>query len=274
MIDGPNELPVAVAAARAGAEELMQRWGDLQVHEKGPKDLVTDADYASQAAIFKLLGESFPDHLLIGEESTDGKTNALEQLVLGEQRGCWIVDPLDGTINYVHRLQSFCVSIAYVAEGELQVGVILDPVCDELFFAARGRGAWVSRCNGDQQRPVKVSDCKDISRGMFACSFPAGVKRDAPEVQQFAAVLEECQSLRRLGSCALNLCYVADGRLDGYWTQSVKAWDMAAGALIVKEAGGTVTAMDGGPLDLHNPEFIATATTELNQVLMKTLREA
>jgi len=189
----------------------------------------------------------------------------------GPKPRCWIVDPLDGTVNYVHRLQSFCVSIALVEGDQLQVGVVLDPVTEELYVARRGQGASLITDRGTRARPLRVSSCADLPQAMVACSFPAGVRRDAPEVGQFVAVLERCRALRRLGSCALNLCYLADGRIDGYWTQSVKPWDMAAGALLVEEAGGKITSMQGTPLQVWEADFIAAATLQLHQQLQSVV---
>jgi myo-inositol-1(or 4)-monophosphatase len=263
-------LEVAIDAALAGASELMKRRDSFSFREKGFKDLVTDADLASQQAIFARLAKAFPDEVMMGEEEgfdiapTDSSGVPVDVPI-------WIVDPLDGTLNYVHQLQNFCVSIGLAFRNELQVGVVVDPVCDEMFTAIRGEGAWVSRLDGSGRKRIAVSKCEDLSSALLACSFPAGVKSDAIEVQQFCRVLEQCQALRRLGSCALNLCYVAAGRLDGYWAQSVKVWDMAAGALIVREAGGQINSIQGGPLDLWEPKFSSAATRPLQDELIKVL---
>lgn len=264
-------LKTAVRAAEMGAEQLLERWATISVREKAPRDLVTDADLASQEAIFNVLQRAFPEDRLVGEEqgmaSSVGRAAAAE----GPKPRCWIVDPLDGTVNYVHRLQSFCVSIALVESDQLQVGVVLDPVADELYVARRGQGAWLITDRGARKRALRVSSCSDLPQAMVACSFPAGVRRDAPEVGQFVSVLETCRALRRLGSCALNLCYLADGRIDGYWTQSVKPWDMAAGALLVEEAGGKITSMRGTPLQVWEADFIAAATPQLHRQLQSVV---
>lgn len=265
-----EHLRIAIAAAKAGAAELMSYRGRFSVREKAFKDLVTDADLASQHAVFDTLRRAFPNELMMGEEEghdsppVDRNGNVVDAPI-------WIVDPLDGTLNYVHALQSFCVSIGLIYKNQLQVGVILDPVCNELFYARLGEGAWVSNVDGSNPTKLSVSDCTEIGSALLACSFPAGVKSDSLEVQQFCRVLEKCQALRRLGSCALNLCYVAAGRLDGYWAQSVKSWDMAAGALIVSEAGGVITNIQGEPLDVWNPKFSASSTESLQQELLASL---
>ena len=262
-----RQLEVAIQAARRGADELMQRRLSRQVSEKSPRDLVTDADLASQTAIRQVLSQAFPSHAFVGEEQGAGEPPAE---IRGGQAGapaCWIVDPLDGTVNYVHGLAGFAVSIGLLAAGRLQVGVVYDPVADEMFTATAGGGA---RLNGTA---LQSSRCDRLSDALLACSFPPGARRDAPEVRQFAVVLERAQSLRRLGSCALNLCYVAAGRLDGYWATSVKSWDVAAGVLIAREAGATVTAVDGSPLDIWNPRFAAAASEPLRRDLVDVLAE-
>ncbi len=223
-----QHLEIAITAARAGAVELMARRDDRVVSEKAPKDLVTDADLASQKAIRALLMDPFPDYGFVGEEEGETKPPPSVQRGDVDAPPCWVVDPLDGTVNYVHRLQSFAVSIGLFAAGKMRLGVVYDPVVDEMFTAIDGQGARVN------DRVVRHSDCERLGEALVACSFPAGVKADAPEVTRFTRVLERCRSLRRLGSCALNMCYVADGRLDAYWATNVSAWDSAAGTVIAR----------------------------------------
>jgi myo-inositol-1(or 4)-monophosphatase len=251
----------------------MRRWQSFSVREKSPKDLVTDADLASQQVIIETIRGAFPDHLFVGEEESPGLVS-LDYALKQHHQPCWIIDPLDGTLNYVHRLQTFCVSIGMVQYGEVQLGVIFDPVAGEMFVAQRGDGAErICQRTGSCEQ-LQASNCKHLRDALLACSFPPNVKRDARELKQFAAVLEASQSLRRLGSCALNLCYAAAGRLDGYWTCSVHAWDMVAGLLIATEAGATVTALDGGPIDLRNPHFCLAATPSLHAELLTCIQTA
>lgn len=270
-----RHVEVAIRAARTGAAELMRYRNGFSVREKAPKDLVTDADLASQHAIFSVLRQEFPDEAMVGEEEGHDRPppetaeGASDQ---GVSQPCWIVDPLDGTLNYVHRLQHFCVSIGLILGDQLQLGVVLDPVGDELFCAVRGGGAWVSRTDGSHRAPLQASPCRAIGDALLACSFAAGARRDSLEVAQFGEVLEACRSLRRLGSCALNLCYVAAGRLDGYWARSVRAWDVAAGALIVEEAGGVIGPLEGERLDVWNPRFCAAATIDLQRQVLAIVR--
>ena len=260
-----NHLDVAIAAARAGAAELMSRRDAFIVREKAPKDLVTDADIASQRAIREALSMNFRDYHFVGEEEGENDPPEGVRNHDSDAPPCWVVDPLDGTVNYVHRLQSFAVSIGLYANGKMRLGVVYDPVCDEMFTAVDGQGANV---NG---RVMRSSSCEQLDRALVACSFPAGVRADDPEVKRFVEVLERCRSLRRLGSCALNMCYVADGRLDGYWATNVAAWDSAAGTVISRESGATLTAYDGGAFDDWNPRFCVSATPALHASLIERL---
>lgn len=261
-----DHLHVALAAARAGAEELMARYENRVVREKAPKDLVTDADLAAQHAIRAILESSYPNYAFVGEE--EGENEPPAEIRAGDLDAppCWVVDPLDGTVNYVHGLQGFAVSIGLYARGKMRLGVIYDPISKDCFTAVAGQGA---RCN---DRLMKTSEAVALDQSLVACSFPAGVTPDAPEVSRFLRVLERCQSLRRLGSCALNMCYVADGRLDAYWATNVAPWDCAAGTVIAREAGAVLTSYDGGPFDDWEPKFCVTATPVLHAALIEQLR--
>lgn len=265
----PDFLTVCVAAARAGGDVLLDWQDRFQAREKGPKDLVTEADVAAQEAIRAVLLGTFPDHDFLGEEEA-AERKAAGRAAIPPRRGeyRWIVDPLDGTANYVHRLQTYAVSIALERAGELVCGCVLDPINNECFTAVNGGGA---QLNG---RPIRVSPCRQLDRAMVAVSFSANVPRGSIEITRFVEVLHACQAVRRLGSAALNLCYVASGRLDAYWATSVQAWDIAAGALIALEAGGIVTNLDGGELDMARAELSASSTPELHDELMQLLRRA
>lgn len=260
-----EHLQVAVRAAKAAAVELMARRDNRVVSEKAPRDLVTDADVAAQRAIREILESAYPDYAFVGEEQ--GENDPPQSVRRGDPDAppCWVVDPLDGTVNFVHRLQNFAVSIGLWARGQMRMGVIYDPVYEELFTAIDGEAAF---CNGREMQP---SSCQLTDQALVACSFPAGINRHAPEIAQFVKVLESCRSLRRLGSCALNMCYVADGRLDAYWATSVKSWDAAAGIVIARQSGATITACDGGALDPWNPKFCLSATQPLNRQMTELL---
>ncbi len=259
-------LNVCEKAARAGGDVLLEWQGRISPREKGKHDLVTEADLASQQAIQQILEEAFPNHDFLGEEDpVDSDPNVRKPDSDGYR---WIVDPLDGTTNYVHQMQMYSVSVALEKDGQLQVGTIFDPVSGECFRAELGQGAFL---NGER---IKVSECRELSQSLVAASFPPYVPRGAQEVAYFVEVLHKCQALRRLGSCALNLCYLAAGRLDGYWATTVKTWDVAAGVLIVREAGGLVTEVDGTPFELNKASFSAAATEVLHRELVETLSQA
>ncbi len=260
-----QHLELAITAAKAGAVELMLRRDNRVVQEKAPKDLVTDADLASQKAIREILLQGFPDYVFVGEEEGENEPPADVRRGDPSAQPCWVVDPLDGTINYVHRLQSFAVSIGLYANGKMCLGVVYDPVSEELFTAIDGEGA---KCNG---LPIKASDCSELGDALVACSFPAGVQGGDPEVAKFVTVLEQCRSLRRLGSCALNMCYVAAGRLDAYWATNVSAWDSAAGTVIAREAGAVLTGYNGDKMDDWNPRFCVAATSPLHRSMVSLL---
>ena len=251
-------LEVSRRAARAGGEVLLD-WADrFAVREKGRADLVTEADLASQEAIRRLLSEAFPDHGFLGEEN--GADHA------GRDGYRWIVDPLDGTTNYVHGLHQYAVSIGLERRGTLLVGTVYDPNADECFSAAAGGGAWLN------DRPLKVSGVERLEQALVAASLPPAADRHHPAAAEFLTVMERVQAIRRMGSSALNLCYLAAGRVDAYWARDTKIWDIAAGFLLVTEAGGVLTDYTGGPVDIVRPRFVAAATRSLHAELSDVLR--
>jgi len=237
-------LEVAVRAARRAGEVLQDYVGRFSVREKAPADLVTSADLAAQQAVQDTVAEAFPDHDFMGEEENGPP--------LGEATHRWIVDPLDGTTNYVHRIPFYCTSVALEIEGRLAVGVIHDPCTRECFAATAGRGATL---NGE---PIHVSDAPDLARAVVMTGFPTDVGRTRANVNHFLNFIGRCQSVRRMGSAALNLAYLACGRVDGNWATSLYPWDKAAGVLLVQEAGGTVTDLGGGLHNLYEPSLLAT----------------
>ena len=265
----PDYLTVCEKAAREGAKILIERQGTVEAIEKGPKDIVTEADLASQDAIVQILLDAYPSHLVMAEENDASGSSAVGQSagVIGADQYRWIIDPLDGTINYVHGIPSFAVSIALERGGELLIGVVYDPVLDECFSAKVGEGAFL---NGSL---ICSSTCQSMAEALMAVSFSANVPRGSVEISRFIEVLHTSHTIRRLGSAALNLCYVACGRLDGYIASSVKTWDVAAGALLLREAGATITSLDGSSLDLYRPRFACAATVKLHAELMEILAQ-
>lgn len=255
-------LEAAQQAARLGGQKLIDMMGTAKVSEKAPKDLVTEADLASQTAIENYLLDQFPNHILVGEEDT-ARSGSLDET---SDQFCWIVDPLDGTMNYVHQLRSFSVSIALRYRGELIVGVVFDPLLDECFAAAAGMGATLNGVS------IKTSDCENVSDTLAVCSFSSSVDRNHPEVERFLRVLGNVASIRRLGSAALNLSYVACGRTDAYWATGLKCWDVAAGFLILAEAGGVLDCIEGGgEVQFDQPKFCAAASKKLSLAIREYL---
>lgn len=252
-------LHVALLAACAGGEKLIEWQGKFATREKSPADLVTDADLASQRAVASVVADSFPDHAFLGEENP----GAVRELLA--KPTCWVVDPLDGTTNYVHGFPAFAVSVAVVVAGEVVVGVVFDPIRDHVYSAVKRGGAW---CNGER---IHTSQRAELADALVALSLPPQADGASPDVLDFLAIVGRCRGVRRTGSAALNLAYVAAGMLDGQWARVIHPWDVAAGVLLVREAGGVVTASDGAPLDLANPHFTAAGTRSLHGQLIEVL---
>jgi myo-inositol-1(or 4)-monophosphatase len=244
-------------AARLGGGILQEWAGRITPREKSPKNLVTEADLASQRAISEFVARECPGHCFLGEEDLGVASQD------GEYR--WIVDPLDGTSNYVHRFPYYAVSVAVEHRGWLVAGAIYDPTRDEMFSAARGEGATL---NGVSIGP---SATERLAQAMAVASLPVKTSRESPEVRRFLRILAHAQTVQRTGSAALNLCYVAAGRMDAFWSTSLNPWDMAAGVLIVTEAGGRVTAIDGSPFEVERPSLLATNGLGLHEELTELL---
>jgi myo-inositol-1(or 4)-monophosphatase len=245
-------LAVAERAALAAGEVLQDWSGRFSVTEKARADLVTEADVASQKVVYDLIHSAFPDHGFVGEEGLRENTEAARR---------WFIDPLDGTSNYVHSFPYYCVSIALEIDRQLAVGVIFDPTRHELFTAVKGGGAFL---NGRKLAPKPP---KPLSESMLIASFPPGVTAESPHIRRFLTALPVAQTIHRSGSAALNLAYIATGRLDGYWSAILKPWDCAAGVLMVRETGGVVTRLDGGPYEVTQPNLLAAQSTGLQQEL-------
>lgn len=248
MAPHPQLLATAVEVViRAGDLQMASFGKAIQVDKKGAIDLVTEVDLAVERMARALLGERFPDHGVLAEEfaRSDGRTIP--------DGPCWVFDPLDGTTNYAHGLPLFCASLALEIDGVATVGAVYDPTRRELFTAERGVGAWL---NG---APLRVSDASALIDAMLCTGFPYHVHDAAEdEVGLFGRFLRRARAVRRLGSAAIDLCYVAAGRLDAFWERHLHPWDTAAGALIVEEAGGRVTTFDGRPFQSREPSLVAS----------------
>jgi myo-inositol-1(or 4)-monophosphatase len=265
----PAFLDVCLEAAHCAAQVLLDWQDRFQSREKGPKDLVTQADVAAQDAIRAIIHKGFPGHDFLGEEdAAERKASGLPAIPERRTEFRWIVDPLDGTTNYVHHLPGYAVSIALERENMLECGVVYDPLSRECFVAERGKGATL---NGTR---LVTSGCRLMERALVAVSFSPHVTRESPEIKRFVEILLASQSVRRMGSAALNLSYVAAGRLDGYLATSVSIWDVAAGVLLVEEAAGAIADLNGSALCLEKPELIAAASQPLLDELVKVVERA
>jgi myo-inositol-1(or 4)-monophosphatase len=256
--DAGRVREVGVAAARAAGELLRSRVDSIQeIRHKGVVDLVTDVDVASERLVSGAILDAFPTHTILGEEGgTFGGADS---------RFRWLVDPLDGTTNYTHGFPLFCVSIGFEVDGELRFGAVYAPCQDELFVAEAGGGATLN------ERPIHVSAVTELRQAMLATGFP--YDRDAAlsrALHSFDVLSHRAQAVRRLGSAALDLCYVACGRIDAYWEHIVKPWDLSAGALIVREAGGQVSMTDGSPFSVDGGQVL-TSNGALHAAMVEAL---
>ncbi len=259
MSEAMELMQACAAAARRGGEVLRERFGrGLTIEYKGGIDLVTDADRASEAALLEFLSKRFPDAGVLAEES--GASG-------GAGRLRFIVDPLDGTTNYAHGLPHFSVNVGVQDERGLVAGATLDPLREELFLAARGSGAWL---NGEA---IAVSTEPELGRALLCTGFPYDVhQRPELPLRLFAAYMARARAIRRMGSAALDLAYVACGRFDGFWEMKLKPWDLAPGVLLVREAGGQAADFDGGDRMLEVGEICA-ANSALHAELLRILAE-
>lgn len=250
---------IAEAAARAGGDILRASYGQVQsIRFKGTTDLVTEVDVRAEQTIVALIRSHFPTHQVLAEEGSVGGDDL---------RHRWIIDPLDGTTNYAHGLKMFSVSVGYERDGELAAGAVYDPCQDELFLATAGGGATV---NG---QPLAVSSTDTLIRALLATGFPYDRALVPIALQQFAALSVQAQAVRRVGSAALDCCWVAAGRFDGYWENVVNAWDVAAGALIASEAGAVVTDVRGAPFRVDAGSMLM-APPALHPLILGALNRA
>ncbi|MEK6408025.1 MAG: inositol monophosphatase family protein [Acidobacteriota bacterium] len=238
-------LNFAIGVAKDAGRLLRDRVGTtIDIDYKGSINLVTDVDLASERLIREAISTYHPRHEILAEEGGLSESSS-------EYR--WIVDPLDGTTNYAHGYPIFCVSIALECRGEVMLGVVYDPMRDELFTAERGGGAALNN------RPIRVSKIDDLMQGILSTGFPYDIKTSKlTNLDHWTNFAMNAQALRRDGAAALDLCYVACGRFDGFWELNLSPWDTAAGTLIVTEAGGRITNFSGGPFSNYKPEVVAS----------------
>lgn len=254
-------INTAIKAARKAGDIMVraqERLKDIKVMEKAENDFVTEVDQQAEVEIINILRTAYPSHGILAEES-------------GRDEGdefCWIIDPIDGTRNFLHGIPHFCVSIALQVKGKIEIGVIYDPMRQELFIAERGSGAHVNN------KRMRVAACSRIEKSVLACGFPFRHSDEDKETyfNLFQNMLPQTGDFRRAGAAALDLAYVAAGRLDGFFELRLKPWDMAAGALMVKEAGGLVGALDGSETFLESGNIVA-ANPKIFKALLQFCRK-
>lgn len=244
--------------ARGAGQILRAGYGKShQINLKGEIDLVTEIDRETEAYLLGVIQNRFPDHTIYSEESG---------FLPGQDSQVWYIDPLDGTVNYAHGVPIFSVSIAYAENGKVILGAVFDPMQNEFFSAEKGKGAWV---NG---KPIRVSNTKDLNSSLLVTGFPYDIRTNPnTNLDHYANLSLLSQGVRRLGSAAIDLAYVASGRLDGFWEISIHSWDIAAGALMVEEAGGKVTDVYGGPDYLASPPTIIATNARIHQELVAAI---
>ena len=244
--------------ARQAGEILMSGLGEnIQIDHKSEIDLVTDIDRRSEEFLLNSILESYPDDRIVAEESG---------VIEGKNGNVWHIDPLDGTVNYAHGIPFFAVSMGYVQDGEVQIGVVFDPVRDECYTARRGEGAYLN------EAPLKVTKTDELIRSLLVTGFPYDIRETSENNLDHYTNFSLCsQGVRRLGSAALDLCYVAAGRLEGFWEVQIQSYDIAAGALIAEEAGGTVTDVHGGSDFLSPPCSILASNGQIHQAMLEVL---
>ena len=236
---------VAIKAAFEAGKHAIKRVGRLkEISQKsGRTDLVTDVDKKCEGIIVEIIKKEFPSHSILAEEGGEYGQKAEYQ---------WIIDPLDGTTNYAHTFPVFCFSIALMIKEEVKLGVVYDPTRDELFTAEGGKGTFLNK------KRIKVSNTKELGYSLLATGFAYNIEGKLQNLDYFTKMIKSAQAVRRLGSAALDLCYVACGRLDGFWELGLKPWDTAAGQILVKEAGGKLTTIDGEAFNIYSKNVVAT----------------
>jgi myo-inositol-1(or 4)-monophosphatase len=255
----PTLSEIERLAREAGAILRAGYSKEHQVNYKGVIDLVTEVDHESEAFLLGEIQGKFPDHHIFAEESG---------IIQGDDDHIWYVDPLDGTVNYAHHIPIFTVSIAYASRGQLMLAAVYEPMRDEMFAAERGKGA---RLNG---KPIQVSTATDLQRSLLVTGFPYDAWNTSQDnFANFVHFGKLSQGVRRLGSAALDLCYVAAGRFDGFWEMALKPWDVAAGGLIAEEAGAQVTNVYGDRNYISPPQSVVASAPGIHARIIQELKE-
>ena len=254
-------LDFAIQTARDAGRVLAERFGrKIEISNKSEIDLVTESDLASERLIIDRIKTYYPRHAILAEES--GASEPVDRESPSDWR--WIIDPLDGTTNYAHGYPCFCVSIGLECKGRMELGVVYDPMRDEMFTAERGQGAAL---NG---RRIRVSPTPTLASALLCTGFPYDVRERSKFARHFANFIMAAQGVRRDGAAALDLAYVAAGRFDGFWEEGLKPWDVAAGSLIIEEAGGRVSNYVDGPMNIFTPPILASNGL-IHEAMMRVL---
>jgi myo-inositol-1(or 4)-monophosphatase len=239
-------LNFAIQTARDAGQLLLEKFGrKINISKKGDINLVTEVDIASEKLIIERIKSYYPKHSILAEESGNA-------VVLGESTWKWIIDPLDGTTNFAHGYPCFCVTLALEHEGRIVIGVTFDPTRNELFAAERGQGATLNN------KPVRVSETEKLSEALLVTGFPYNFKQKEDFARHLTNFLLYARGVRRDGSAAIDLAYVACGRFDGFWEEGLNPWDIAAGVLLIEEAGGQISYYDGSPYNIYRPPVCAS----------------
>jgi myo-inositol-1(or 4)-monophosphatase len=248
---------LSVEMAIKAGEEILKLFPHIhEISYKGKINLITEADLKSEAIIKKIIKTKYPDHTILAEESGLEKKGDIK----------WIIDPLDGTTNFAHGLPWFCTSIALEAEGEIILGVVYEPILKECFSAIKAKGAFLNK------KPIKVSQTKELIKSLLATGLPYDVQqKPEPVMTRFRQMIMRTRGVRRIGSAALDLCYVGCGRFDGFWEERLYPWDTAAGVLIVQEAGGKVSDFSNRLYSIYNKEILASNSL-IHKDMLKVLK--
>jgi len=252
-------LNFAIETARQAGNILLEKFGrKIEISKKGEIDLVTEADLASEKFIIDRVKTHYPQHSILAEESGDA-------VLIGDSKWKWIIDPLDGTTNYAHGYPCFCVTLAIEHKGEIVIGVSYDPTRDEMFSAEKGNGASLNN------KSINVSETSKLSESLLVTGFPYDVSKRDNFAGNFTNMLLKSRAVRRDGSAAIDLAYVACGRFDGFWEEGLNPWDMAAGVLLVEEAGGKISYYDGSKFSIYKPPLCAS-NGSIHEEMLNVLR--
>ncbi|MGI8788650.1 MAG: inositol monophosphatase family protein [Pyrinomonadaceae bacterium] len=253
-------LNFAIETAREAGQILLEKFGrKIEISKKGDINLVTEADLASEKFIIGKIRSHYPKHRILAEESGEATIQS------GDANWKWIIDPLDGTTNYAHGYPCFCVTLALEHDGEIVIGATFDPTRNDLFAAERGKGATLNN------KPIRVSETENLSDALLVTGFPYNARERTDFAKHFSDFTHKSRGVRRDGSAAIDMAYVACGRFDGFWEEGLNPWDVAAGVLLIEEAGGRVSYYDDSKFSIYKPPICASNRL-IHAEMLKVLR--